>query len=131
VSIQNLLLAALPPDDLRRILPQLEIVPLRLKEFLHKPGEPVLYVYFPGGGFCSIVSVLEDGTMVEAATIGREGVVGLSATVAENPLSTASMAQSDVDICYRMTADAFRQEMDHCGAFTRRSSGTRRRSWRS
>ncbi len=117
MSIQNLLLAALPPADLRRILPQLEIVPLRLKEFLHKPGEPIHYVYFPGGGFCSIVSVLEDGTMVEAATIGREGVVGLSATVEENPPSTASMAQSDVAICYRMTADAFRQEMDHCGAF--------------
>src|SRR5205823_8047295 len=95
----------------------LEIVPLRLKELLYQPGEPIDYVYFPGGGFCSIVTVLEDGTMVEAATVGREGLVGLSATVCENPASTAAMAQTDIDVCYRMPADAFRKEMESCGAF--------------
>ncbi len=116
-DIQNLLLAALPDDDLKRILPQLETVPLRLRELLHKPGEPIDYVYFPGCGFCSIVTVLEDGNMVEAATVGREGVVGLSATLHENPPSTAAMAQSNMDVCYRMKAAAFRAEMDRCGAF--------------
>ncbi|HXD74689.1 MAG TPA: Crp/Fnr family transcriptional regulator [Vicinamibacterales bacterium] len=116
-SLQNFLLAALPDDDLTRIVPQLEVVPLRLKELLHKPGEPIDYVYFPGGGFCSIVTVLEDGSMVEAATVGREGLVGLAAALYENPSSTATMAQSDVDVCYRMSADDFREEMDRCGAF--------------
>jgi len=117
MEIRNLLLAALPPDDLTRILPQLEIVPLRLKELLHKPGETIDYVYFPGAGFCSIVTVLEDGSMVEAATVGREGAVGLAAALLENPASIAAMAQSDVEICYRMKADAFREEMDRCGPF--------------
>src|ERR1043166_5243409 len=112
VSIENLLLASLPPGDLKRILPQLETVPLRLKEFLHKPGEPIDYVYFPGAGFCSIVTVLEDGSMVEAATVGREGLVGLSATLHENPPTTAAMAQSDMDVCYRLKADAFREGME-------------------
>jgi CRP-like cAMP-binding protein len=117
-TIENLLLAALPANDLERVLPQLEMVPLKLKELLHKPGERIDYVYFPGIGFCSIVTVLEDGSMVEAAAIGREGVVGLSATVeTETPFSTASMAQSDVDICYRMRAEDFRQEMEKCGTF--------------
>ena len=116
-DVQNFLLAALPDDDLTRIMPLLEVVPLRIKELLHKPGEPIDYVYFPGGGFCSIVTVLEDGSMVEAATVGREGLVGLSATVYENPASTASMAQSDVEICYRMSAVAFREEMERCGPF--------------
>jgi CRP-like cAMP-binding protein len=117
VSIQNLLLASLPPHDLQRILPQLETVPLRLKEFLHKPGEPIDYVYFPGDGFCSIVTVLEDGSMVEAATVGREGLVGLAATLIENPTSIATMVQSDIDICYRMKASSFREEMERCGPF--------------
>ena len=35
----------------------------RLKEFLHRQGEPVQYVYFPGDGFVSVVTVLEDGDM--------------------------------------------------------------------
>lgn len=117
-TIENLLLAALPSDDLKRVLPQLETVPLKLKELLHKPGERIDYVYFPGGGFCSIVTVLEDGSMVEAAAIGREGLVGLAAASSiDSPMSMASMAQSDMDICYRMKADHFRTEMERCGSF--------------
>jgi len=117
-NIQNLLLAALPHDDLERVLPKLEMVPLKLKELLHKPGEPIDYVYFPGVGFCSIVTVLEDGSMVEAAAIGREGVVGLNATTLhDTPMSTASMAQTDMDVCYRMKAEHFRHEMERCGPF--------------
>jgi len=108
----------LPDDDLRRVRAQLEVVPLRLKEFLHKPGERIDYVYFPGVGFCSIVTVLEDGNMVEAAPVGREGLVGLAASaVEEAPSSFASMAQTDIDVCYRMKAEGFRREMERCGAF--------------
>ena len=117
-NIENNLLAALPAEDLHRVRPQLDVVPLKLKELLHKPGEPIDYVYFPGAGFCSIVTVLEDGNMVEAAAIGREGLVGLAASAStETPSSIASMAQSDMEICYRMKADHFRRELGRCGAF--------------
>src|SRR5215471_107130 len=111
-TIENYLLAALPKKDLQRVVPQLEIIPLKLKELLHKPGERIDYVYFPGVGFCSIVTVLEDGSMVEAAAVGREGLIGLAATTeVETPMSTASMAQSDIEVCYRMKAEHFRREM--------------------
>src|SRR5256885_12050563 len=50
-------------------------------DLLHKPGEPIREVYFPGGGFCSMLTVLEDGGMVEIATVGREGMVGVSAVL--------------------------------------------------
>src|SRR4029079_9911872 len=95
-------LGARQTEDLHRVLPQLDIVPLKLKELLHKPGERIDYVYFPGIGFCSIVTLLEDGSMIEAAAIGREGLVGLAATTeTDTPMSTASMAQSDIQVCYR------------------------------
>ena len=117
-NIENLLLAALPEKDLQRVMPQLEIIPLKLKELLHKPGERIDYVYFPGVGFCSIVTVLEDGSMVEAAAVGREGLVGLTAAAStETPPSIASMAQSDITICYRMKAENFRREIQRCGPF--------------
>src|SRR6266568_2121030 len=70
---RNLLLAALPAADYARIEPALPIVPLKLKDVLHKPGEMIRHVFFPGDGFCSVLTVLEDGDMVEVATIGREG----------------------------------------------------------
>lgn len=113
---RNLLLAALPPTEFSRIARSLDTVPLRLKSLLHRAGDPIEHVYFPGGGFFSMVTVLKDGRMVEVATIGREGMVGITAVV-DNPLSSTSMVQGEADTCYRMKADAFRWEMDRRGVF--------------
>ena len=112
----NLLLAALPPKEYGRIAQSLDTVPLKLKRLLHRAGDPIEYVYFPAGGFFSMVTALKDGRMVEVATIGREGVVGITA-VLDNPLSATSMVQGEADTCYRMRADVFRREMDRRGVF--------------
>jgi len=114
---RNLLLAALPLDEYARIQRALETVTTKLKQILHKPGEPVGHVYFPGGGFCSVLTVLEDGRMVEVATIGREGAVGVSAILDGAPSTSAAMVQAEMSVCYRMTAHDFRREMDRRGAF--------------
>jgi CRP-like cAMP-binding protein len=113
----NRLLAALPAADYARILPSLSLVPLKLKDTLHKPGEPIRDVYFPGGGFCSMLTVLEDGNMVEIATVGREGVVGVSAILDGAPVTSMAMVQAETDTCYRMKVDAFRREVERRGAF--------------
>jgi len=113
----NLLLAALPAEVFSRIAPALDVVPLKLKEILHPVGEPIRHVYFPAGGFCSIVTVLADGTMVEVATIGREGALGVSAHGDGGVARAATMVQGAADICYRMTGDRFRDEMRRHDAF--------------
>jgi len=114
---RNLLLAALPADEYKRIAPSLDTIPLKLKSLIHRPGDPVDHVYFPGGGFCSMLTVLKDGSMVEVATIGREGMVGITAVLDGNPVSSTSIVQGETDTCYRMAADAFRREMDRRGMF--------------
>jgi CRP-like cAMP-binding protein len=114
---RNLLLAALPVDEYKRIAQSLETIPLKLKIILHRAGDPIEHVYFPGGGFCSMLTVLKDGSMVEVATIGREGMVGVTAILDGNPVSSTSMVQGETDTCYRMKADAFRLEMDRRGVF--------------
>jgi CRP-like cAMP-binding protein len=116
---QNLLLAALPLSDFHRIAPTLHPVPLKLKDVLHKSGDQIRDVYFPGGGFCSMLTVLRDGRMVEVATIGREGVVGVAAVSGDPRMTSAVMVQGETDTCYRMRADAFRREIDRHGAFHR------------
>jgi len=113
----NHLLAALPPDDYRRLAPTLDIIPLKLKEFLHKSGERIADVYFPGGGFASVVTVLKDGGMVEVATIGREGLLGVSAVLDGDPSPAAAMVQAEADTCYKMAVDDFRDEMERHGPF--------------
>jgi CRP-like cAMP-binding protein len=116
-AVRNRLLAALPASDRERLLPTLAVIPLTLKTLLHKPGDAIQHVYFPGGGFLSLVTVLENGRMVEAATVGREGMVGLAATLKGIPVPSATMVQGETDTCYRMPAEAFRREMDRRGAF--------------
>jgi hypothetical protein len=63
-----------------------------------------------------VVTVLKDGSMVEVATIGREGMLGMSAANRE-PSPSATMVQAETDMCYTMSSKAFRQEMDRRGAF--------------
>jgi CRP-like cAMP-binding protein len=64
-----------------------------------------------------MLTVLHDGGMVEVATIGREGMVGVTAVLDGSPVSSTSMVQGETDTCYRMKADAFRREMERRGAF--------------
>jgi len=114
---KNLLLAALPAPDYARLLRTLEAIPLKLRHVLHKPGEPIQHVYFPGGGFCSMVAVLKDGTMVEIATIGREGMVGAFAALNGNGIPPMTMVQGETAICYQMPMAVFHREMERRGVF--------------
>ena len=116
-GLSNDLLAALPAADLRRLLPALDVVPLPLKQILHRAGERVDYVYFPGGGFCSELALLESGEMVEIATIGREGMVGIFAAQDGGSAPSVAMVQAASDLCYRLPAATFRREMDQQGIF--------------
>lgn len=113
---QNRLLAALPSDVYRRMAPLLTPLPLKLKRVLYRPGDVVKDVYFPGGGFISVVTVLASGDMIEVATIGREGMVGVSAITAGYRETTLTMVQMATESCVRMPAAAFRREIDRHGA---------------
>ena len=56
--------------------------------------------------------------MVEVATIGREGVVGLNAILDGNAMPSTAMVQGEADTCYRLKADVFRREMNRHGVFS-------------
>jgi len=117
-GFSNRLLAALPAEDVQRFHRALDVIPLPVKQFLHRPGDVIEYVYFPGGGFCSELSVLENGDMVEIATIGREGMVGIFAATEGHVAPSAAMVQAESDICYRLPADVFRRELERGGRFS-------------
>src|SRR5438874_1745123 len=75
----NRLLAALPATDFDRLRPLLKTVPTHVKQLLQKSGEPLRTVYFLNGGVASITTALSDGRLVEAATVGDEGMLGVEA----------------------------------------------------
>jgi len=72
----NQLLAALPPKDYARLRSDLATVPMKLKQSLWEPNQPIEAVYFPIDAVASILA-LTDGHTVEVGTIGNEGFVGL------------------------------------------------------
>jgi CRP-like cAMP-binding protein len=94
--------------------PRPVIVALRPRQVLHKQGDPLHHVYFPNGGIVSMATMLSDGAIVEAATVGREGIVGIEAFFSES--STASceaIVQSPVpgQSAVRMRVSDFRRAL--------------------
>jgi CRP-like cAMP-binding protein len=65
----------------------------------------------------SMLTVLEDGTMVEIATVGREGITGLPASLNGDLSIAQTLVQAECDTCYRMPVMAFHEEMDRRGVF--------------
>src|SRR5436309_12596417 len=74
---KNRLLAALPAEDFRRILPDLETIPLTAKQVLFKRGDPIRYVFFTNEGVCSVTSMMKNGAAVEVAWLAMKGWSGL------------------------------------------------------
>jgi CRP-like cAMP-binding protein len=76
-SRQNRLVAALPLPERRELLEAMTTVTLNVRTVLFEPGGAVDAVYFPTDGVISLVTPLHTGAIVEVATIGNEGVVGV------------------------------------------------------
>src|SRR5262245_60723305 len=76
---RNRLLATLPRKVSLPLLPHLRPVLLQRDEVLCDTDEPLTHVYFIETGEVSLVSVFQDGTIAEMATVGREGLVGIDA----------------------------------------------------
>jgi CRP-like cAMP-binding protein len=115
---KNRLLAALAADDFRRLAPHLKIVPIRVRQVLHKNGEPLRSVYFLNGGVASITTVLSDGTTVEAATVGDEGMLGIEAFLSDDALAPGEtlIQVPDTDAAV-MSVEDFRATVSTPGAF--------------
>ncbi|MBV8888990.1 MAG: Crp/Fnr family transcriptional regulator [Alphaproteobacteria bacterium] len=74
----NRLLAALPPDVFDHLAPELETVAIHNREVVQRIGRQAEHVYFPHSGMGSIVIHMQGGVNVEAATVGNEGMLGIS-----------------------------------------------------
>jgi CRP-like cAMP-binding protein len=79
--LTNRLLAALSPEDLAWLEPQLDVVDLQRGQILYDTGETIRHAYFPHDTVVSLLTVLEDGGSVEMAVFGREAVIGLSSAL--------------------------------------------------
>jgi CRP-like cAMP-binding protein len=91
--LTNQLLSKLPPKEYQRLTPYLELVELPLRQVLQQPGDKVEYIYFPTQAMISLVSIMQDGSMVEVALVGKEGMVGISAILGGYSTTTQTVVQ--------------------------------------
>jgi len=112
----NLLLAALPVETFRALSPHLTSVPIPLKHVLHQSGERLRYVYFLNSGVASITTGLSDGRMVEAATVGDEGMLGVEAFLGDQAIAYGkTLMQVAGTNAAAMPVDDFRRELARRG----------------
>ena len=116
---KNHLLRALPEADFRRLRPDLKTISTPSKHVFHRQNKLIEFVYFPNGGVASVTAVLSDGTLVETATVGTEGLVGLEAFFLKDPTSPGeTMMQVPDTNAEQLPVEAFRREVARQGIFS-------------
>jgi len=110
----NRLLAALPPPDLRRWLPQMESVEMPLGHVLYESGRTLSHVYFPTTAIVSLLYVMENGASAEIAVVGHEGVVGISLFMGGESTPSRAVVQS-AGQGLRLRAGVIKQEFQQAG----------------
>jgi CRP-like cAMP-binding protein len=114
---RNKILASLPQTDFDRLRPHLRTLPVRAKQVFHSMDEPIRDIIFPNGGVASITTVLQDGTMIESATVGREGMLGIDVVLGGDRSTGEAMLQvPDTDAEFLPVAE-FRAEFNRRGPF--------------
>jgi CRP-like cAMP-binding protein len=78
---RNLLLASLADADFNLLEPHLRPFDLHQHKILFEAGHSVSAVYFPYDAVISLVVTLSTGEVIEAAMVGRDGVIGALAAL--------------------------------------------------
>jgi CRP-like cAMP-binding protein len=105
----NLLLARLPASERERLINRMRPVTLEFKKVVYHNRASIEYVYFMSSGAASAMTVMENGSAIEVATIGYEGLVGHSILFSGSE-STNEVIMQVPGEGLRMDADVLRQE---------------------
>lgn len=114
---RNRILASLPAEEYARLEPHLERIGLEVRQVLFDYEQPIEHVYFPESMVASVLSFMADGTAVETATIGWEGLVGLPLFLGIDRTPAQCFCQIPGE-ALRMPARAFREAVGHGGQLT-------------
>ncbi len=106
---QNQLLAALPAENLERVSKSLKLVELPLGEALYESGSRQRAVYFPTTAIVSLLYTLADGSSVEIAVVGNEGIIGVSLFMGGETTPSRAVVQS-AGYAYRWSGKFLKEE---------------------
>jgi CRP-like cAMP-binding protein len=112
----NRLLLALPARNLKRLMPELEQISCQRAQILMDADSALDHVFFPDGGVVSVVAVYADGSVIEMATVGREGFTDVQAIFGAKRSSVQLLVQIPGSAT-RMSRAAFTRAVQSMPAF--------------
>jgi len=115
---ENLLLAALPGPDRRRLLAGCEPVNLMPGDVLYEPGECLRHVYFPTDSVISLITPMSGHDRLEVGLVGSEGMLGISLVLGVNAGRTLALVQG-AGTAWKLDTERFRRELEQCDPLRR------------
>ncbi|HEX4063609.1 MAG TPA: Crp/Fnr family transcriptional regulator [Streptosporangiaceae bacterium] len=114
----NAILGALPDAEFAALVPRLELVDSVIRDRVYDPGQPITDLYFPISSVYSLVGVADGRAVVEVATVGREGMVGLPVFLGQSSSPHAAFCQIPGPAA-RLPAGQLADVLTHDGALHR------------
>lgn len=115
----NRILNLLSDQEAQRLGGELRPISLHAGQSLQEQGEEIQRVYFLHGGLCSIRRETAKGQTVEVASVGSEGIVGISAAFGEAADDNTHATMIVAGEASWMSIAAFRSEMNRRGTLAR------------
>jgi CRP-like cAMP-binding protein len=112
-AISSKILLHLSRNECQQVLPELELVRLKLHQVIYEAEETMKSGYFVNTGILSVLAVQPDSKSVEVGLIGNEGFLGLPLLVGYRTSPTRVVAQAD-GTAYRCAAQALRRVLRKC-----------------
>src|ERR1700726_1124323 len=113
---RNRLLLALPSRSLKIVMPELEHIRCQSEQVLIDADSSLDHIFFPDSGVVSVVAVYADGSVIEMATIGREGCTGMQAFFGAKTSSVRLLVQIPGSAA-KMSRVAFARAMESMPSF--------------
>jgi CRP-like cAMP-binding protein len=116
VPLQNSLFHHLDAHCLERLGRRLRPVTLQSEEILYGAGDRISHMYFPTTAVLCMLTIMEDGRTVEAATVGKEGASWVSASYGSPTMPCQTMV-AIAGSALRIAARDVEEEIQQNGAF--------------
>jgi CRP-like cAMP-binding protein len=113
---RNRLLLALPSRNLKRLMPELKQINCQRAQVLMNADSALDHVFFPDSGVVSVVAVYADGSIIEMATVGREGFTDVQAIFGAKRSSVQLLVQIP-GTAVKMSRATFTRAMQSMSAF--------------
>jgi CRP-like cAMP-binding protein len=97
-------------------MPELEQIPCEREQVLLDVDSSLDHVFFPDSGVVSVVAVYADGSIIEMATVGREGCTGFQAILGAKESSVRFLVQIPGS-AVKMSRTAFTRAVKSMPAF--------------